>query len=417
VRNKVKDQYEAYPYPARDPAEESNRLVTGSPSRLLEIDHYLFRGQRDWRRPFRALVAGGGTGDGLVMLTQQLADAGVPAQVTYLDLSSASRAIAQARIAARGLAAQVTFVSGSLLDLPQLGLEDFDYIDCCGVLHHLADPSAGLAALAGALAPGGGLGIMVYGEYGRAGLYPLQAALRQLGAGLSLAEKITQAEQLLTELPATNGFSRNPFLGDHQRGPAELVDLLLHPQDRAYTVPQLQDWVHGVGLTIAGFIEPLRYDPRLYLTDPDLRARAAALPLPEQAALAERLAGNMKTHTLYLSREADSRARFLGGGSVPVLVDWQPAALARSLAKSPVLKGSFDGLSVELPLPPEAPALLSQVDGQRSFEQIYQTARRHNPNIRRQAFLAVAERLVEILGGINRLLLRNPGPPDLRAGA
>ena len=153
MRNKVKDQYEAYPYPARDPAEESNRLVTGSPSRLLEIDHYLFRGQRDWRRPFRALVAGGGTGDGLVMLTQQLADAGVPAQVTYLDLSSASRAIAQARIAARGLAAQVTFVSGSLLDLPQLGLEDFDYIDCCGVLHHLADPSAGLAALAGALAP------------------------------------------------------------------------------------------------------------------------------------------------------------------------------------------------------------------------------------------------------------------------
>ncbi|MBC7136242.1 MAG: methyltransferase, partial [Oceanibaculum nanhaiense] len=54
----VQDQYEAYPYPGRNPAEEATRLVTGSPSRVLEIDHYLFGGQRDWSKPFRVLVAG-----------------------------------------------------------------------------------------------------------------------------------------------------------------------------------------------------------------------------------------------------------------------------------------------------------------------------------------------------------------------
>ena len=64
----VKRQYEAYPYPDRDPADEAKRLITGSPSDPPEIDHMLFGGVRDWRAPFRALVAGGGTGDGLMLL-------------------------------------------------------------------------------------------------------------------------------------------------------------------------------------------------------------------------------------------------------------------------------------------------------------------------------------------------------------
>ena len=29
---RVRDQYEAYPYPARDPRDEAKRLITGSPS-------------------------------------------------------------------------------------------------------------------------------------------------------------------------------------------------------------------------------------------------------------------------------------------------------------------------------------------------------------------------------------------------
>ena len=56
----------------------------------------------------------------------------------------------------------------------------FDYIDCCGVLHHLPDPADGLAALLSVLAPGGGLGLMVYAPHGRTGVYMLQDALRLL---------------------------------------------------------------------------------------------------------------------------------------------------------------------------------------------------------------------------------------------
>lgn len=396
----VQDQYEAYPYPGRNPAEEATRLVTGSPSRVAEIDHYLFGGKRDWSRPFRVLVAGGGTGDATVMLAQQLHDKGVKAEITYLDLSTASRRIAEQRIKIRGLT-NVTFLSGSLLDLAAMGLGGFDYIDCCGVLHHLPDPDAGLASLAGALAPGGGIGIMVYGEYGRAGLYPLQAALQQLAGNLPLKEQVALAKKLLPALPVTNGFRNNRFLGDHRRGDAELVDLLLHRQDRAYTVPQLAALVAGAGLHIASFIEPLRYDPSLYLTDPALAKRAAALPVLEQAALAERLAGNMKLHIVYLTRDVDTVAQ-PAPEATPIFIEWEATTIARAVQQQGAIKGAFDALPVTLPLPRQAPAILKLIDGMRRMDSIRQEAGFADWD----GFMAVFRPIWRALNGINRLVLR-----------
>ena len=93
-------QYEAYPYPARDPADEAKRLIVGSPSHLREIDHWVFGATRPASRPFRALIAGGGTGDAAIMLAQHLARAGRPGRVTYLDRSGTAMGIARARAAA-----------------------------------------------------------------------------------------------------------------------------------------------------------------------------------------------------------------------------------------------------------------------------------------------------------------------------
>ncbi|MEL7348231.1 MAG: class I SAM-dependent methyltransferase, partial [Pseudomonadota bacterium] len=188
----VAAQYEAFPYPARDPAEEAVRLIEGSPSHPVEIDHFVFGGKRDWSQPFRALVAGGGTGDGLVMLAQRLADIGCPAEITYLDMSAAARAVAEARIAARGLS--VRFLTGDLRQAPALAVAEgaFDYIDCCGVLHHLDDPDSGFAALAEALSPQGGMGLMVYAPYGRTGVYAMQAAFGALLAGDPPQEQVVK---------------------------------------------------------------------------------------------------------------------------------------------------------------------------------------------------------------------------------
>src|SRR6185295_5191495 len=43
----------------------------------------------------------------------------------------------------------------------------FDLIVCTGVLHHLADPDAGLRALHSVLRPDGAIHLMVYASYGR----------------------------------------------------------------------------------------------------------------------------------------------------------------------------------------------------------------------------------------------------------
>jgi SAM-dependent methyltransferase len=402
----VRAQYEAYPYPARDPADEAKRLITGSPSHLLEINHYCFAGRRDWRRPFRALVAGGGTGDGLVMLAQQLAWRGTPAEIVYLDLSAASRRVAEARAAARQLGG-IRFVTGSLLEVAALAPGPYDYVDCCGVLHHLADPVAGLASLAAALAPDGGIGLMVYGALGRTGVYPLQAALRTLSAGLEAPAQIALARRLLDSLPAGNWFRRNPLLADHLQGAdAGLYDLLLHSRDRAYLVPEVAALLAGAGLAPTTFIEPARYDPQSYLAEPELAARAAALPWLERAALAENLAGTMKTHVVYAvprARAGDAVAAPNGPGVVPLLREVSPERLARSLAKGEI-KADFDGHAVRYKLPAGSDAIVARIDGRRSLGDIQRALA-----LDWFAFKARFDRLYAALNGLNLLLLEAPG--------
>src|SRR6056297_1467041 len=322
----VKAQYEAYPYPERDPADEARRLVTGSPSHPLEIDHFLFDGCRDWSQPLRVLVAGGGTGDGLIQIAALMKQAGRPCAVTYLDLSTASRKVAEARAAARGLDA-ITFLTGSLLDAPDLG--SFDYIDCCGVLHHLPDPGAGFAALRAALAPGGGMGFMVYAPYGRSGVYPLQAAFGALLEGQPPEARLKAARKLVGALPEGHPFRRNPNLGDHKDSDAGFYDLLLHSQDRAFDVAALVAMLEETGWALSGFAMPALYD-LARITEPPAHLDGVA-----RMALAEKLTGTIKTHVGYAVRATEARGPAKGGkpGLVPHLKGVRATELARAAAQ------------------------------------------------------------------------------------
>lgn len=361
--NQVKDQYEAYPYPERDPKDEARRLVIGSPSHPLEIDHFLFAGQRDWSKPLRVLVAGGGTGDGLIQLAQMLTQAGKPHDITYVDLSRASRKLAEARAKARKLNS-IRFITGSLLDAPDLG--QFDYIDCCGVLHHLPDPAAGFRALHQALAPGGGLGFMVYAPYGRAGVYPLQEAFGALYEGLSPQERLKAARKLVAALPAGHPFSGNPNLGDHHDSDAGFYDLLLHSQDRAFDVPDLMATMDGAGWELSGFTMPALYD----------LARIAPVPehlnATQAMAVAEKLRGTIKTHVGYAVPKGEGRAPASGKNRalIPHLKGVQPRALAQAVAQGQSPKLSFAGVEATLDLPKSAAPLIAAIDGRRSLSQI-----------------------------------------------
>ncbi|MDG1972948.1 MAG: class I SAM-dependent methyltransferase [Paracoccaceae bacterium] len=367
--DKVQQQYEAYPYPARDPVDEAKRLVVGSPSNPVEVDHMIFGGKRNWKKPFRALFAGGGTGDALIMMAQKLSTAKCPAEITYLDMSTASRKVAEARAKARGLT-NITFITGDLMTAPDHG--EFDYIDSTGVLHHLPDPQAGFNALAKAIAPGGGFGCMVYAPYGRTGVYPLQEALNTLTAGEAPEVQVAAAKDVLKGLPSSNWFPKNEFVGDHKVSDAGLYDLLLHSSDRPYTVEEIAETLDVAGLSLVSFHEPGRYDPRRYLPVP-LWPRLESLDAITRAGLAERLAGDMKTHCFYAVRkdQARSKTKFTQTAR-PRLSDLPAAALGRQIEKRGEVKIESNGQKVTIEVPKRAGALIALADGGLQLGQIAQ---------------------------------------------
>jgi SAM-dependent methyltransferase len=406
--DEVRAQYEALPYPPRDPRDEAIRLITGTPSHVLEINHYLFSGRLNFARPFRALVAGGGTGDACIMLAQQLVDRRCPGEVVYLDISTASRQICEARAKARGLR-NINFLTGSLLDLPSMPIGQFDYIDCTGVLHHLPDPAAGMRALASVLNPDGGMGVMLYGEYGRSGVYPLQELLQTLAPrSMALEDRIAMTKRLIRFLPTTNLFRRNPYLNDHVTGgDAGLYDLLLHSCDRAFTVPDIGAMARESGLRLVAFLEPVRYEPATYMSDPIIARQASSLPLVERAAFAERLAGNLRTHVFYATRAGfDTVARPEDTSAIPVLREMDAQKLAAGLQPGTPLIANLDGFPWRAQLPSLAPRIVSQIDGRKSVAEIYTALGAQGGLPQWEDFYAQFEDLYVKLNGVNHLLLR-----------
>ena len=118
--------------------------------------------------------------------------------------------------------------------------KSFDQIICTGVLHHLAEPDAGLSALRGVLNPDeGAMHLMVYAPYGRTGIYMLQEFCRRIGVN---ANDPRNPRSLITALKALpRGHPLETLLREAPdfRDEAALADALLHPQDRAYSVPQI----------------------------------------------------------------------------------------------------------------------------------------------------------------------------------
>ena len=406
---RLAQQYEAYPYPRREPRDEAKRLIIGSPGHLREIDYWVFGARRPASRPLRALFAGGGTGDGTIMLAQQMAREGRAGDVTWLDRSAAALKIAQARAAARGLA-NIVWEQRSLLELPGSGLGPFDYIDCCGVLHHLPDPAAGVRALLSVLAPGGGLGLMVYAPHGRTGVYMVQDALRLLApSDEAPAARLDVAKRVMRHLPETAWLRRNGFLDDHVNGgDAGLYDVLLNPRDRAFSVRELDALLAAEGLAVTCWVEPTRYDPVSLLPDPRLRARAAALDPIDRAALAEALVGNISAHIVYCRRrdEPVDRADCMAPAAVPVLREPAGAELADGIRPDGTLTMVFDGLQRPLALPAQAAAILRLVDGRRTVGEIAAVLAERGTGA--EAFERAWRATFAALQGVNRLLLAPP---------
>jgi len=178
----------------------------------------------------------------------------------------------------------------------------FDQIVCTGVLHHLADPDVGLKALRGALKPDGALHLMVYAPYGRTGIYMLQEFCRRTGIQATdegIRDLITALKALPPGHPLENLLRQAPDF----RQEAALADALLHPQDRAYSVPQLFDFIEKAGFIFGRWIRQAPYSPQcgVLATIPQ-STRIAQLVPAEQYAAVELFRGTMVRHSLALYR-------------------------------------------------------------------------------------------------------------------
>jgi SAM-dependent methyltransferase len=97
------------------------------------------------------------------------------AQITCLDISTASLAGAEARVRADGLPLP-TFRQGDLQSLP-FPEASFDHAFVCFVLEHLRDPASALTELRRVLRPGGSLTV-IEGDHGSTFFHPDAPAAR-----------------------------------------------------------------------------------------------------------------------------------------------------------------------------------------------------------------------------------------------
>ncbi len=307
----VRNQYENYPYPPRDPQNEK-KFFTYVPTVSLEfLNYYHYEGRQDFSNGYRVLIAGGGTGDAVVTLAEQCRDKNV--KITYLDISKASMEVAKSRLKVRSIEDKVDWIHGSLLDCANIFDEKFDYINCSGVLHHLDSPEEGLKALSSVLKDDGLMAIMLYAKYGRQAVYQIQDLLKILNKNENnMKQKVENCKAIFNNLPQTNAYwSVNKLFPDLQEyGDIGIYDMFLHSNDVSYSVPEVYDFVKTCNLELNHFCYSNNsahgnnlYNIELYVKDTHLLQSINELSLQEKQAAAELINSKITKHSFLASRK------------------------------------------------------------------------------------------------------------------
>jgi len=290
----VRDFYDRYPYPRPIDSLEKYRHLWQDRQRR-RADYHLFWPARSYREDQTILIAGCGTSQAAKHALRWPS-----AKVTGIDFSATSVRCTEE------LKRKYNLNNLQVHQLPIERVNDlatsFDQIVCTGVLHHLTDPDAGLRALCGVLKTDGAMHLMVYAPYGRTGIYMLQEFCRRVGIHAT-DEGIRDLISALRALPVGHPLENLLREAPDFRQEAALADALLHPQDRAYSVPQLFDFIKRAGLTFSRWVRQAPYSPRCGVMAAIPQAsRMAKLSLAEQYAAVELFRGTMVRHSMVVYR-------------------------------------------------------------------------------------------------------------------
>ncbi|MGC1818293.1 MAG: class I SAM-dependent methyltransferase, partial [Casimicrobiaceae bacterium] len=194
------------------------------------------------------LVAGCGTGQESIEVALEYP----AADVLAVDLSLASLAYAE-RMAREMGVPNVVHAQADILRLAELGRR-FDVIYSVGVLHHLADPAAGLSVLASLLRPDGAMLIGLYSERARGDIVAARAFIAEAGYR-PMTTDIRRCRQELMARDPGSPLGRVARLRDFH-ATSECRDLLFHVEEHRYTWPQVQELVDAAGLRVTAVAAP-----------------------------------------------------------------------------------------------------------------------------------------------------------------
>lgn len=243
VSEAVRDQYEANPYPrwSAPPSPAPRRLVDVIAA-LKGLDRAAFASQAQ-----TVLIAGCGAGFEPI----DLARMDPSLSITAMDLSRRSLAYG-ARMAEELGVDNVAFGQGDILALE--APSRFDVVVSTGVIHHMADPAAGLARLTAATRPGGIIRLGLYSERARALVRLAHALVREEGWAPTPAD-IRAFRAHVLALPPTAALARLRESEDFY-SLSGCRDLVFHVQEHRYTPPQVGRLLDSAGLRLIGFDAP-----------------------------------------------------------------------------------------------------------------------------------------------------------------
>lgn len=367
----VRDFYETHPYPP--PIEDLNdyrRRWRGKKRR--RVDFHLLWPKQPFREDHTILIAGCGTSQ-----AAKYAMRWPKAKVIGIDFSAKSIEHTH-KLKQKYSLANLEAHQLSLEEVGKLGAE-YDLIVSTGVLHHLPDPDAGLAALSACLAPAGAMHLMVYAPYGRTGIYMMQDYCRRLKIGTSSSE-IRDLAASLQALPPNHPLIPLLRSSPDFRQEAALADALLNPLDRAYSVDEFFRFIDAADLKFVRWIRQAPYLPQCGgLTQVPHSALMRQLPDQEHFAAMELFRGNMLRHSAILFRsDLEPPAQPINFDSdawldyVPIRVstainvkDKLPAGTAAVL-----INQAHTQTDIYLPVNDLQEGMVEQIDGTRTIRQI-----------------------------------------------
>jgi SAM-dependent methyltransferase len=381
----VRKFYEKMPYPAPLANLDDHRDLYKNPDRRRAEFHLIWPGKQP-RENLEILIAGCGTSQAA---RYALREPG--ARVTAIDVSDTSLRHT------RDLQRKYNLENLELQKLPiekvrEMG-RSFDLVVCTGVLHHLQDPDAGLCALRDVLRLDGAMRLMVYARYGRAGIYMMQEYCRLLEVAATETDLQTLGAALKA-LPADHPISGLLRRSKDFWRPEAMADALLHPQDRAYTVPDVYSWLDRCGMSFGRWTEQAPYLAQCgLLARSPHGSRLAALPSRQQHAAVELFRGTMVSHSFIAHRDdsADEIQPITFTGDrwrdyVPIALPWTVRVRERLPPGSVAVLINQSHTFTDLILTADSfeDSLLVAIDGRRTLGEILQIAS-HEHDFERRA--------------------------------